>query len=59
MPKNLMSSYDSMPPKGKNVSATKMLSTTARETNQTGKNVLTRFTGKNPAIGKPGMRGHA
>jgi len=54
-----MSSYDSMPPKGKNVSATKMLSTTARETNQTGKNVLTRFTGKNPAIGKPGMRGHA
>lgn len=48
-----------MPPKGKNVSATKMLSTTARETNQTGKNVLKRFTGKMPGVGKLGARGHA
>jgi len=59
MPKNLMSSYDSMPPKGKNVSATSMLNTTAREHNQTGKNSLTRFTGKSPAVGKLGMKGHA
>jgi len=59
MPKNLMSSYDSMPPKGKHVSATKMLNTTARETNQTGTNVLKRFTSKSPAVGTLGVKGHA
>ncbi len=59
MPKNLMSSYDSMPPKGKHVDQTAMLNNTARETNQTGKNTLTRFSGKMPAVGKLGMKGHA
>jgi len=54
-----MSSYDSMPPKGKHVSATKMLSTTARETNQTGTNTLKRFTGKHPSFGTLGVKGHA
>jgi len=54
-----MSSYDSLPPKGKHVSATKMLNTTARETNQTGTNVLKRFTTKSPAVGPLGVKGHA
>lgn len=54
-----MTSYDSMPPKGKHVDQTAMLSGTARETNQTGKNTLVRFSGKSPNVGKLGLKGHA
>jgi hypothetical protein len=48
-----------MPPKGKHVDQTQMLNNVAREHNQTGKNTLTRFSGKSPSVGKLGMKGHA
>lgn len=58
MPKNLMSGYDSTPPKPKHVSQTSMLNTTAREVNVTGKNELKRATGKMGNAGKLGVKGH-
>ena len=50
--------YNDDPPKGKDVSATSMLNTTAREKNATGKNSTKEHTNKHTAFGKLGSKGH-
>lgn len=50
--------YNDDPPKGKDVGSTKMLDTTARETNATGKNSTKEHTNKHSAFGKLGIKGH-
>jgi len=51
-------SYNDDCPKGKDVSATSMLSTTAREAHATGKNSTKEHTNRKPAFGKLGSKGH-
>lgn len=57
MPKNTMSFADQPPASGKDVKDTKMLDTTSRDVNATGKNVLERKTGKHKPFGKLGVKG--
>lgn len=50
--------YNDDTPKGRDVSATSMLNTTAREKHATGKNSTKEHTTKQPSLGKLGMKGH-
>lgn len=51
-------SYNDDCPKGKDVSSTSMLNTTAREAHATGKNSTKEHTNRKPAFGKLGIKGH-
>ena len=50
--------YNDDTPKGKDVSSTSMLNTTAREAHATGKNSTKEHTNRKPAFGKLGIKGH-
>ena len=50
--------YNDDAPKGRDVSSTSMLNTTARESHATGKNSTKEHTTKQPSIGKLGIKGH-
>lgn len=50
--------YNDDCPKGKDVSSTNMLSTTAKERHATGTNSTKEYTNRKPSFGKLGIRGH-